>query len=70
MISRGNDADDRRKVVIELTAKGKRIIDAATATRFDEAKKSLPPLDTIEMETLAGLLRRWLREQDATNGQN
>lgn len=60
LVVRSADADDRRKVVIELTAKGKRVIDAATATRFEEAKSSLPPLNANEMQTLAGLLRRWL----------
>ena len=60
LILRTPDADDRRMVVIELTPKGKRVIDAATATRFAEAKESLPPLTSGEMETLAGLLRRWL----------
>src|SRR5262245_13818557 len=43
LIGRASDPDDRRKVVIELTPKGKRVIDAATATRFEEAKASLPP---------------------------
>ena len=60
LILRVADAEDRRKVVIELTAKGRRMIDAATATRFEEARSSLPPLDGREMDTLAGLLRRWL----------
>src|SRR5262245_49842790 len=36
LITRVADAEDRRKVVIELTAKGRRVIDAATATRFAE----------------------------------
>jgi DNA-binding MarR family transcriptional regulator len=47
-------------VVIELTPKGKRVIDAATVTRFAEAKDSLPPLDSREMRSLEELLRRWL----------
>jgi DNA-binding MarR family transcriptional regulator len=53
---------DRRMVVIELTAKGRRVIDSATKTRFVEAKASLPPLNTAEMTTLTGLLRRWLAQ--------
>lgn len=60
LIVRTPDTADRRMVVIELTAKGKRVIDAATATRFAEALGSLPPLDPDEMRTLASLLRRWL----------
>ncbi len=62
LILRKPDADDRRMVVIELTPKGKRAIDAATATRFEEAKASLPPLTANERDTLAGLLRKWLAE--------
>ena len=60
LILRTPDASDRRMVVIELTPKGKRVIDAATATRFAEAKESLPPLSAGEMQMLGGLLRRWL----------
>jgi DNA-binding MarR family transcriptional regulator len=54
------DAQDRRKVVIELTPKGRRLIDAATATRFEEARSSLPRLSDHEQSILAALLRRWL----------
>jgi len=60
LILRTPAADDRRMVVIELTPKGKRVIDAATATRFAEAQSSLPPLASEELETLARLLRTWL----------
>lgn len=60
LIVRRADPDDRRMVLIELTPKGVRVIDAATATRFQEARASLSPLDDVEMQTLAGLLRRWL----------
>lgn len=62
LIARGSDSDDRRKVVIELTAKGKRLIDAATSTRFEEAKASLPKMTPEELETLEGLLRKWLAQ--------
>lgn len=51
---------DRRMVVIELTSKGRRVIDHATKTRFAEAKSSLPPLTGEETATLTSLLRRWL----------
>lgn len=60
LIARRADADDRRMVKIELTAKGRKVIDAATATRFAEARASLPNLTPEELETLTGLLRRWL----------
>ena len=61
-ISRKPNPDDRRMVVIELTSKGRRVIENATKTRFKEAKDSLPPLDATEMTTLTGLLRRWLAQ--------
>lgn len=60
LIERDDDPDDRRGVVVTLTAKGKRVIDAATATRFDEAKKSLPPLTDDDRDALEGMLRIWL----------
>jgi len=66
LILRTPDASDRRMVVIELTPKGKRVIDAATATRFAEAKASLPPLSAGEMQTLAGLLRKWLGQAEVS----
>ena len=60
LIARSGDATDRRKVVVDLTAKGRKLIDAATATRFDEARESLPKLKPTEMKVLEGLLRKWL----------
>jgi DNA-binding MarR family transcriptional regulator len=62
LIYRTANAKDRRMVVIALTARGRRIIDAATGTRFQEALESLPPLSVPERRLLAGLLRRWLAQ--------
>jgi DNA-binding MarR family transcriptional regulator len=61
-IYRKTDPKDRRKVVVALTAKGRRLIDAATATRFNEAAESMPPLGAGERTVLAELLRRWLAQ--------
>jgi DNA-binding MarR family transcriptional regulator len=60
LIERKPAPGDRRMLLIELTAKGKRVIDAATATRFAEARRSLPTFSEDEFETLSNLLRRWL----------
>jgi DNA-binding MarR family transcriptional regulator len=60
LIERADDPADRRGVVVTLTAKGRRVIDAATATRFEEAKKSLPPLAPQDRDALEGMLRVWL----------
>jgi DNA-binding MarR family transcriptional regulator len=62
LIDRKRDPDDRRVVVVELTAKGRRLIDAATATRFEEAAASLPKMTADELTTLEELLRRWLAQ--------
>src|SRR5262245_3416172 len=59
-VRRGADPDDRRGVVVSLTAKGRAVIDAATAARFAEAERSQPPLNGSERKALADLLRRWL----------
>lgn len=60
LTARKPDPADRRGVVVELTAKGRKLIDAAAATRFAEAEGSMPPLTDAERRALAGLLRKWL----------
>jgi DNA-binding MarR family transcriptional regulator len=60
LIARKPDPADRRGVVVELTAKGRKRIDAATATRFAEAAGAMPPLTPAETAELAGYLGRWL----------
>ena len=64
LIARRADATDRRKVVVELTAKGRKAIDAATATRFEVAKNALPPLKPAERKQLESLLRIWLASRE------
>jgi DNA-binding MarR family transcriptional regulator len=65
LIRRLPDPTDRRGVVVELTAKGRKVIEAAAATRFEEAAGSLPALSGTEMSTLAELLGRWLSVVEA-----
>jgi DNA-binding MarR family transcriptional regulator len=60
LIVRKPDPDDRRGVRVWLTARGRKRIEAATATRFQEAEQSLPPLNAEDQATLAELLRKWL----------
>jgi DNA-binding MarR family transcriptional regulator len=61
LIERQPDPTDRRGVLVALTARGRRVIDAATATRFAEAAASLPPIPDAERAALEGYLRVWLR---------
>lgn len=61
-IVRRQDRSDRRGVVVELTAKGCKLIDAATVTRFDEAAASLPKLPAKEQAALTDILRQWLNQ--------
>jgi DNA-binding MarR family transcriptional regulator len=60
LIRRESDPEDRRGVVVGLTRKGRELIDAATETRFAEARSAMPPLDRRETRVLAELLRKWL----------
>jgi len=62
LVVRKPDPSDRRGVVVTLTAKGRKLIDAATAARFAEAKTSLPKLSKADLRRLSELLRTWLRE--------
>lgn len=68
LIVRRPDPNDRRMLVIELTQRGNEVIEAAAATRFEEARKSLPPFNAEEMEALTGMLRRWLLDQSGRQG--
>lgn len=64
LITRKADPNDRRGVVVELTAKGRKVIEAAAATRFAEAEESLPPIGESDRKVLAKLLRKWLASFD------
>jgi DNA-binding MarR family transcriptional regulator len=64
LIARKPDPIDRRMLVIELTSQGEKVIDAAAAARFAEARHSLPEFDSSEFKVLEELLRRWLGNLD------
>lgn len=59
-VGREADPADRRGVVVRLTDAGRKVIDAATATRFAEARKSLPSLGAAKLGVMKDLLRQWL----------
>ncbi len=60
LVARTADPNDRRGVVVALTAAGRRRIDAATATRFAEAADAVAGLPAAERAALEGLLKLWL----------
>lgn len=60
LLVRRPDPADRRGVLVELTAKGRKLTDEAAAARFAEAERSLPPLSDAEQRALSKLLRKWL----------
>ena len=60
LLFREPDPDDRRGIVVGLTAEGRTRIDAAIATRFAEARTSLPDLTPTQLDALADYLRFWL----------
>ena len=66
-VTREDDPTDRRGVVVKLTAKGRRLIETAMATRFEEARLSLPPLNAGESKQLTNYLRRWLASYNEKN---
>ncbi|MGH0035654.1 MAG: MarR family winged helix-turn-helix transcriptional regulator [Myxococcota bacterium] len=60
LVRRRPDPDDRRGVRIELTAAGRRLIDKAIATRFDEAREVVDNLGQRERQSLESTLRKLL----------
>ena len=57
LVSRQHDKEDRRSVIVRLTAKGRTTIDEAIHYRLDAAKKSLKDLKAGRRRELADLLR-------------
>jgi DNA-binding MarR family transcriptional regulator len=58
LVSRRRDEKDRRGVVVSLTARGRRKIDAAIQLRLDVADESLGDISPAERNRLADLLRK------------
>jgi DNA-binding MarR family transcriptional regulator len=64
LLQRAPNPSDRRSVIVTLTAKGRRLIDKATATRFQQAEDAQPPLNGQQTRQLIDSLRKWLRHWD------
>jgi DNA-binding MarR family transcriptional regulator len=60
LIARGPDPNDRRAILITLTAKGKDLIDGVTAAHLANEASLLEGLSDVEQRDLAALLRKLL----------
>jgi DNA-binding MarR family transcriptional regulator len=64
LVRRLKDNDDRRRVLVQLTRKGLKLIEGATEARFESAMEALDGLNTRQRESLSNLLRLVLSGQD------
>lgn len=64
LISRSPNPEDRRGVIVSLTAQGQRALRQVLDDYLDEMEKTLAPLNAAERRQLAGLLKRLLAEHD------
>jgi DNA-binding MarR family transcriptional regulator len=60
LVRRHDDPDDRRGVLIELTAKGLRRVDEVVVHHLETEEQLLAPLSASQRKTLADLLRKLL----------
>lgn len=65
LLRRAQSREDRRKVVVRLTAKGSRLLRDLTAAAECARQRLLSPLTPAEAEGLAALLEKLLNHHDA-----
>jgi len=63
LVRRVKDDNDRRRVLVQLTQKGLRLIEGATEARFEAATNALEGLSKRQRESLSDLLRLVLTTQ-------
>ena len=64
LINRVADAEDRRRVLVELTSNGLKLIEDAAETRFQSAAEAIACLDDRQKSQLSDLLRTVLLAQE------
>lgn len=62
LIERSHNPDDRRGVIIALTAKGFTLVDEAVSAHVENEHRLIQSLDAQERAALGGLLRKFLTE--------
>ena len=65
LVRRLADAQDRRKVLVQLTPRGLDRIEGATDARFEAALDALAPLDPQQRKSLSKLLRQLLAAHES-----
>lgn len=60
LVRRGADKQDRRKVIIKLTAAGKKLVDKAATARFDASDLAFRALTKAERKSLDKLCDKLL----------
>lgn len=65
LVRRLQDPDDRRRVLVRLTPRGRELVDRVTAARFEAAQAALAGLAAKDRRRLDALLRNLLLAQDA-----
>jgi DNA-binding MarR family transcriptional regulator len=60
LVARNPDPTDRRGLIIELTPKGRALVDQAIVARLQEANEAVAPLSQTERQELTSLLRKLL----------
>jgi len=64
LVRRVKDENDLRRVLVQLTKKGLKLIEGATEARFESAMEALDGLSKEQKESLSNLLRVVLTAQD------
>lgn len=64
LVRRVKDENDRRRVLVQLTKEGLRLIEGATEARFQTARDALESLSKRQRESLSNLLRLMLTAQE------
>jgi DNA-binding MarR family transcriptional regulator len=67
LLGRRPDTNDRRSLIIELTPKGKDLVDEAITARLEEANEAAAPLSESERRELIRLLRKLLASRESSH---
>jgi len=63
LVRRVKDENDGRRVLVQMTQRGLKLIEGATEARFESATQALEGLSESQMESLSSLLRLVLKSQ-------